>query len=116
MQGDPNGPVAGLGGIVVEDNDVACVGGYAAGINTLVNRDYKDASGSWGPISANQAQRQYQAVLYRRNQYSGSLLFSVPRAATLGESANVWHWNDRAAVDLAKWRALGHDSPPGGKK
>ena len=107
MQGSRNGPVAGIGGIIVEDNAVACTAGYAAGLNILVNRDYQDASGSWGPIPAAQAQTQYRAVTYRRNRYSGSLTFCMPKAAALGGSSNVWDWNDRADVDLAKWQALG---------
>lgn len=108
MQGSSNGPVSGLGGIVIEDNQIHCVAGYAAGLNTLVNRDYKDAAGSWGPIPATQARTQYQAALYRRNRYSGNLVFCVPKAVTApGGSDNVWNWNDRADVDLAKWRALG---------
>jgi len=111
MAGSQNGPVAGLDGIVVENNEIACVAGYAAGVNTLVNRDYKDAAGSWGPIPSAQAKTQYQAAVYRRNQYSGSLTFCVPKAADTqgGSTANVWDWNGRADVDLAKWRALRHD-------
>jgi len=107
LQGNPNGPVAGLAGIVVEDNDIACAAGYAGGVNTLVNRDYKDAAGSWGPIPAEQAQAQYRGIVYRENRYSGSATFCVPKAATLGESTSVWEWNERADVDLAKWQGLG---------
>ena len=115
MQGSRNGPVSGLGGILVENNEIACVAGYAAGVNTLVNRDYKDAAGSWGPIPAAQAKTQYQAAVYRRNRYSGSrLTFCVPKAAATqgGSAASVWDWNERTDVDLAKWRALGHDPTP----
>ncbi len=107
MMGSQNGPIAGLKGIVVEDNDIHCSAGYAAGVNTLVNRDYKDANGVWGPIPAPQAQAQYQAPAYRRNRYSGTLRFVVSKAALSNGSPNVWDWNDRAEVDLTKWKALG---------
>ena len=109
MQGSKNGPVAGLGGIVVENNDIHSIAGYAAGVNILVQRDYKDAAGSYGPIPAAQAQTQYQAARYRRNRYSGNLTYCVPRAATLGGSANVWDWNERVDIDLKKWYSLGKD-------
>lgn len=107
LTGNPNGPVAGLRGIVVEDNDIHSIAGYAAGVNILVNQDYKDAAGSYGPIPASQAKAQYQAALYRRNRYSGSLKFCVPKAATLGGSTSVWDWNERTDVGLKKWQALG---------
>jgi len=111
MQGSQNGPVSGLDGIVVEDNNVACIAGYAGGVNTLVNRDYADGAGSWGPIPAAEARAQYRAIIFRRNRYSGTLKFSVPKAATLGDSDNVWDWNDRVDVDLPKWQSLGHNAP-----
>ncbi|HEX8235826.1 MAG TPA: hypothetical protein VF600_07700 [Abditibacteriaceae bacterium] len=105
MAGTRNGPVAGIDGIVVEDNSIACKTDYAAAVNTLVGRDYKDADGTWGQIPP--AQTQYQAVTYRRNIYSGNFKFCVPKAATLGGSTNVCDWNDRADVDLPEWQALG---------
>ena len=108
VQGSKNGPVAGLVGIVVEDNTIACKAGRAVAVTTLPNRDYKDASGSWGPIPAAQAQMQYNGVLFRLNRYSGDLIFNVPRAALTGGSSNIWDWNDRVDVDLAKWRSLGN--------
>lgn len=106
-QGSNNGPVAGLVGIVVEDNTIACSAGRAATVTTLPNRDYKDASGSWGPIPATQAEAQYQGPLFRLNRYSGSVIFRVPKAALTGRSTNIWEWNDRADIDLAKWRSQG---------
>jgi len=106
-KGSKNAPVAGLVGIVVENNTIACSAGRAATITTLPNRDYKDASGSWGPIPVTQAEAQYQGPLFRLNRYSGSVIFRVPKAAVAGGSNNIWEWNDRADIDLAKWRSLG---------
>ncbi|UCG58538.1 MAG: right-handed parallel beta-helix repeat-containing protein [Phycisphaerales bacterium] len=107
IQGSKNGPVAGLVGIVIEDNTISCSAGRAAIITTLPNRDYKDASGSWGPIPAAQAEAQYQGPIFRRNRYSGSVIFRVPKAALTGGSTDIGEWNDRADIDLAKWRSLG---------
>ncbi|MBL7152774.1 MAG: right-handed parallel beta-helix repeat-containing protein [Phycisphaerae bacterium] len=106
-QGSKKGPVAGLVGIVIEDNTIACSAGRAATITTLPNRDYKDASGSWGPIPATQAEAQYQGPLFRLNRYSGSVIFRVPKAALTGGSTDIWKWNDRADIDLTQWRSLG---------
>jgi hypothetical protein len=107
VQGSKNGPVAGLVGIVIEDNTIACSAGRAAIVTTLPNRDYKNASGSWGPIPAAQAQAQYEGPVFRRNRYSGNATFRVPRAALMGGSSNIWDWNERVDIDLAKWRSLG---------
>ena len=106
-QGSDNGPVAGLVGIVVEDNTIACRAGRAAIVTTLPNRDYQDASGSWGPIPTAQAQVQYEGTLFRLNRYPGNATFRVPKAAATGGSNNIWDWNDRADIDFAKWRSLG---------
>ncbi|MHC4085584.1 MAG: right-handed parallel beta-helix repeat-containing protein [Planctomycetota bacterium] len=107
VQGSKNGPVAGLVGIVVEDNTIACNAGCAAIITTLPNRDYKDASGSWGPIPAAQAEAHYKGPIFRLNSYSGRVIFRVPKAALAGGSTNIWEWNDRVDIDLVKWRSLG---------
>ncbi|MHC4110002.1 MAG: hypothetical protein ACYSUY_02945, partial [Planctomycetota bacterium] len=107
VKGIKNGPTAGLVGIVVEDNTISCNSGCAAIITTLPNRDYKDASGSWGPIPAAQAEAQYHGPIFRRNRYSGSIIFRVPKAAVTGGSTNIWEWNDRVDIDLAKWCSLG---------
>ena len=34
-------------------------------------------------------------------------MFRVPKAAVEGGSTNIWQWNERADIDLAKWRSLG---------
>jgi hypothetical protein len=106
-QGSTNGPVAGLVGIVIEDNTISCSAGRAAIITTLPNRDYKDASGSWGPIPAAQAEAQYQGPIFQRNRYQGTVTFRVPKAALAGGSDDIWQWNDRVDIDLVKWRSLG---------
>jgi len=90
-RGNKNGPVAGLVGIVVEDNTIDCSAGRATIVTTLPNRDYRDVSGSWGPIPAAQAQTQYQGPLFRLNRYSGSVMFRVPKAALAGGRNGV-HW------------------------
>ena len=97
IQGDRNGPVAGLVGILIEDNTIACNVGCAAAVTTLPNRDYKNASGSWGPIPAAQAE----------THFNGALVFNVPKAALMGGSSNIWDWNDRVDIDFAEWRSLG---------
>ena len=108
MQGNKEGPIAGLGGIVIEENDIDCAG-YAGAVNILVNRDYADAGGSWGPIPAAQAKKEFEAPIHRHNRYSGNARFCVPKAAIRGGGDNVWDWNDRADVDLAQWREVGKD-------
>ncbi len=107
VKGSKNGPTAGLVGVVIEDNTISCKAGCAAIITTLPNRDYKDASGAWGPIPAAQAEAQYHGPVFRRNRYSGNVIFRVPKAALKGGSTDIWQWNDRADIDLAKWRSLG---------
>jgi hypothetical protein len=99
--------VAELVGIVVEDNTISCKAGCAAIITTLPNRDYKDASESWGLIPATQAEAQYQGPVFRLNRYSGKAIFRVPKAAVEGSSTDIWKWNDWVDIDLAKWRSLG---------
>ncbi len=111
MQGSGNGPVAGLRGTVIENNDIACGAGYAAAIAVLVNRDYPDASGSWGPIPTDQAREEYEGVQFRANRYADVVRFSVPKAATMGGSTNIWDWNNRSEVDLSRWQTLIHPFP-----
>jgi hypothetical protein len=116
LQGNSNGPIAGLAGTVVEDNEIECDEGYAAGVNTLVNRDYKDAAGSWGPIPAKVLKQQFQSIVYRKNRYSAATVFCIPKAAAQEKSDSVWDWNGRADVDLAKWRSLMRDTAPPDRK
>ena len=115
MVGDTNGPVAGLKGIVIEDNDVNLSAGYAGVINILANRDYqKEKGGPWGPIPAEQAKEQYEGVKYSNNRYSGTdIKFNVAKAATMtGDNFTIWDWDNRITIDLAQWQALGHDAIP----
>jgi hypothetical protein len=72
----------------------------------LVNRDYKDAEGSWGPISVKKAETQFQGIRFRNNRYSGNPSFCVPKALMTPNTIKAWNWNDRSDVDLTKWRAL----------
>ncbi|MCX7015070.1 MAG: right-handed parallel beta-helix repeat-containing protein [Candidatus Sumerlaeota bacterium] len=108
LQGSKDGPIAGLRGIVIEDNDIDC-SGYAGSVNILANRDYSDAGGSWGPIPAAQAKEEFEAPIHRHNRYSESARFCVPKAAMRGGGDSVWDWNDRADVDLSQWQEMGKD-------
>lgn len=107
MQGSRNGPVAGILGVVVAGNDIECTRGYAAAVNVLAHRDYRDASGSFGPVPMDQVRAQFEGVVYRNNRYRGNPRFCVPKAAATGQGTSVWDWMARADVDLGRWQALG---------